>query len=181
MIFSILFLKKKILKSYKLSPWMEDLRGFIRAFLDIGSLACCLEPGHTCWHLWKEIGSVSRHGALDRHSDTPENPFVAAFYVDGIMKCLRSDSRFGANVRFQVRVMLQPIFRMSVFQGRQTVALFPPLSSCYFLQVLEIKLICLNCAPLLLCDCRPSLARCWLSCEIGHVQSLVTSASLNRL
>ena len=58
----------------------------------------------------------SRHGALDRHSDTPENPIVAAFYVDGIMKCLKSDSRFGANVRLQVRVMLQPIFRMTVFK-----------------------------------------------------------------
>ena len=42
------------------------------------------------------------------HSDTPENPKVAAFYVDDIMKCLLSDSRFRANVRLQVRVMLQP-------------------------------------------------------------------------
>ena len=122
----------------------------------------------------------SRHGALDRHSDTPENPIVAAFYVDGIMKCLKSDSRFGANVRLQVRVMLQPIFRMTVFSRLSDRSLFSPLSSCYF-QVLKFKQICLNRASFFLCDCDPSLAGCWLSCGIGHVQSLVTSASLNRL
>ena len=44
-------------------------------------------------------------GCSNRHSDTPENPEVAAFYVDDIMKCLPSDSRFRANVGLQVRIM----------------------------------------------------------------------------
>ena len=83
------FHKKKFCDAFLLlfynnlsSPYRRGRGCLMRRLLDldIGSLACCLEPGHTRWRPRKGIRIWSRYGMLDRHSDTPENPNVTAFF-----------------------------------------------------------------------------------------------------
>ena len=103
--------KNKIGKSYQLSLDV-DLQNSKRASSRLWLFGMLFGTGsHMLTSLLGEQDLFRDMGCSNRHSDTPENPEVAAFYVDDIMKCLLSDSRFRANVRLQARIMLQPTFQ----------------------------------------------------------------------